>query len=353
MCSVVPSPFSPGRLATRVRPDVAGGSLVGLHQIRLAGGHGRNRGTETPAPAAAWSSPTAALPPNCGRPLNTVSSSTTSAALPSGCATRARTSPGCSTPPPAWGGRVPPASKTRAGSDARGPLRRRQTFPMGYGYAAYALPQPGSLEFPDLREHVVFQTTGIMNQLWLTAKARYRRIPARPLVPDLHPGLRRHRRPALFVFGLTESRVLGFIGLSRLLVTYIQLTMAILPIFVLITTVRSVAGIGRRRLRIPASPPVSLSAWFWGKIVGRYIVVFAPVFLAMLAAVGWATLRGNRSPLGHVRLLHRPPGGNGRLLPGHRHAHLGPRPAAPTWPRAPPSRLADPFSFPRPSSPAS
>ena len=33
----------------------------------------------------------------------------------------------------------------------------------------------------------------------------------------------------LFLFGLTESRVLGFIGLSRLLVTYIQLTMAILP----------------------------------------------------------------------------------------------------------------------------
>ena len=46
----------------------------------------------------------------------------------------------------------------------------------------------------------------------------------------------------LFLFGLTESRVLGFIGLSRLLVTYIQLTMAILPIFVLITTVRSVVG---------------------------------------------------------------------------------------------------------------
>lgn len=46
----------------------------------------------------------------------------------------------------------------------------------------------------------------------------------------------------LFVFGLTESRVLGFIGLSRLLVTFIQLTMAILPIFVLITTVRSAAA---------------------------------------------------------------------------------------------------------------
>jgi ABC-2 type transport system permease protein len=46
----------------------------------------------------------------------------------------------------------------------------------------------------------------------------------------------------LFVFGLTESRIMGFTGLSRLMVTYIQLAMAILPVFVLITTVRSVAG---------------------------------------------------------------------------------------------------------------
>src|SRR3990172_7353896 len=46
----------------------------------------------------------------------------------------------------------------------------------------------------------------------------------------------------LFVFGVTESQILGFMGLSRLLVTYIQICMAILPVFVLITTVRSVAG---------------------------------------------------------------------------------------------------------------
>ena len=90
----------------------------------------------------------------------------------------------------------------------------------------------------------------------------------------------------LFLFGLTESRVLGFIGLSRLLVTYIQLTMAILPIFVLITTVRSVAGDREAGVfEYLLSLPVSLGAWFWGKIVGRYLVIFAPVFLAMLAAV--------------------------------------------------------------------
>ena len=103
----------------------------------------------------------------------------------------------------------------------------------------------------------------------------------------------------LFLFGLTESRVLGFIGLSRLLVTYIQLTMAILPIFVLITTVRSVAGDREAGVfEYLLSLPVSLGAWFWGKILGRYIVIFAPVFLAMLAAVLIAMVKEIEIPWG-------------------------------------------------------
>ncbi len=103
----------------------------------------------------------------------------------------------------------------------------------------------------------------------------------------------------LFLFGLTESRVLGFIGLSRLLVTYIQLTMAILPIFVLITTVRSVAGDREAGVfEYLLSLPVSLGAWFWGKILGRYIVIFAPVFCAMLAAVLIALIKDIDVPWG-------------------------------------------------------
>ena len=130
-----------------------------------------------------------------------------------------------------------------------------------------------------------------MKQLWLTAKLdiveslRARWFQIYTLVFGGIVAL-------LFLFGLTESRVLGFIGLSRLLVTYIQLTMAILPIFVLITTVRSVAGDREAGVfEYLLSLPVSLFAWFWGKIIGRYIVVFAPVFLAMLGAVGWASFK--------------------------------------------------------------
>lgn len=103
----------------------------------------------------------------------------------------------------------------------------------------------------------------------------------------------------LFAFGLTESRVLGFIGLSRLLVTYIQLAMAILPIFVLVTTVRSVAGDREAGVfEYLLSLPVGLAAWFWGKFLGRYVTIFLPVFVAMLGAVMWALIKGIEVPWG-------------------------------------------------------
>ena len=101
----------------------------------------------------------------------------------------------------------------------------------------------------------------------------------------------------LFVFGITESRIMGFTGLSRLLITYIQLSMAILPVFVLITTVRSVAGDREAGVfEYLLSLPIALNAWYWGRIVGRFLVVFMPVFLAMLGAAGWALVQGLSVP---------------------------------------------------------
>lgn len=103
----------------------------------------------------------------------------------------------------------------------------------------------------------------------------------------------------LFVFGITESRIMGFTGLTRLLITYIQLTIAILPVFVLITTVRSVAGDREAGVfEYLLSLPISLSAWFWGRFLGRFIVVFLPVFLAMVGAVIWAFIKGADIPWG-------------------------------------------------------
>jgi ABC-2 type transport system permease protein len=96
----------------------------------------------------------------------------------------------------------------------------------------------------------------------------------------------------LFVFGLTESRILGFMGLSRLLLTYIQICMAVLPVFVLITTVRSVAGDREAGVfEYLLALPVTLGGWFWGKLIGRFLVVFLPVFAAMALGAGWAVVQ--------------------------------------------------------------
>ncbi len=104
----------------------------------------------------------------------------------------------------------------------------------------------------------------------------------------------------LMVFGLTESRVMGFTGLSRLLVTYVQLSMAILPIFILITTVRSLAGDREAGVyEYMLAQPISLAAWYWGKFFGRFIVVFAPVVFSMAVAVAWGAIRGAEVPVYH------------------------------------------------------
>jgi ABC-2 type transport system permease protein len=103
----------------------------------------------------------------------------------------------------------------------------------------------------------------------------------------------------LFLFGIAESRVMGFTGLSRLLVTYIQLSMAILPVFVLITTVRSVAGDREAGVfEYLLALPIGLGAWYWGKLLGRFAAVFLPVALAMLAGVAWGAMRGAEVPWG-------------------------------------------------------
>jgi len=102
---------------------------------------------------------------------------------------------------------------------------------------------------------------------------------------------------SLFIFGLADSRIMGFTGLSRVLVTYIQLSMAILPIFVLITTVRSLAGDREAGIfEYMLSLPVSLFAWYWGRFVGRFAVVFLPVFAAMVLGSLYGILKGAQMP---------------------------------------------------------
>jgi len=100
-----------------------------------------------------------------------------------------------------------------------------------------------------------------------------------------------------FIAGVTESQVMGFSGLSRLLLMYIQITIVILPIFILITTVRSISGDRDNHiLEYMLSFPISLKQYYWGKIIGRFVTVYMPVFFAMVIAIVYGSLIGAEIP---------------------------------------------------------
>ena len=102
---------------------------------------------------------------------------------------------------------------------------------------------------------------------------------------------------------ISESRVLGFTGLSRLLVTYIQITMAVLPLFILVTTARSLVGdreVGN--LEYMLAFPMRLGHWYWGKFLGRLILIVVPVLAALAFAVVYGELRGHDVPWMQVSL---------------------------------------------------
>jgi len=78
---------------------------------------------------------------------------------------------------------------------------------------------------------------------------------------------------------------------------YIQITIVILPIFILITTVRSISGDRDNHiLEYMLSFPISLKQYYWGKIIGRFFTVYLPVLFAMIIAIIYGSIKGAAIP---------------------------------------------------------
>ncbi len=100
-----------------------------------------------------------------------------------------------------------------------------------------------------------------------------------------------------FITGISNSVIMGFTGLSRMLLIFIQVTIIILPIFILITTVKSISGDRESNvLEYMLSFPISLRNYYWGKILGRFLTVFVPVILALLLGVIFGLIKGGNLP---------------------------------------------------------
>ena len=107
----------------------------------------------------------------------------------------------------------------------------------------------------------------------------------------------------LILTGVSESRVLGFTGLSRLLVTYIQIAMAILPLFIIVTTARSMVGDREAgNLEYMLSFPSPLSGWYWGRFAARLVLIVTPVLAALAIGAGYGLATGHDIPWTHVIL---------------------------------------------------
>lgn len=102
-----------------------------------------------------------------------------------------------------------------------------------------------------------------------------------------------------FVTGVVDSRVAGFSGLTRMLLLFIQICIIILPIFILITTVRSISSDREAgALEYLLSFPLSLKEYYFGKALGRAFTVFLPILLALVLSLFIAIFKGATIPWG-------------------------------------------------------
>ncbi len=100
-----------------------------------------------------------------------------------------------------------------------------------------------------------------------------------------------------FITGISDSVVMGFSGLSRMILIFMQVTIIILPIFILITTVKSITSDRESNiLEYMLSFPISLKDYYWGKMLGRFVVVFMPVIFSLLLGVIFGLFHGGGLP---------------------------------------------------------
>ena len=102
---------------------------------------------------------------------------------------------------------------------------------------------------------------------------------------------------AFFAFGLAESSIMGFHGLGRVLLTFIQIVLLVLPIFVLVTTARTLVGDRETGVwEYMLALPVSLSGYYWGRMGGRGTAIIVPLVVALYGGGVVEMLRGHPVP---------------------------------------------------------
>ncbi len=96
-----------------------------------------------------------------------------------------------------------------------------------------------------------------------------------------------------FADGVGQYAIYEFLGLNKMLLMYIQISVVILPIFVLISTITSIIRDKENNtLEYMLIFPVSLAQYYWGKFIGRFVTMSLPLFFALFVGIGYGIYKG-------------------------------------------------------------
>ncbi|MBO5658436.1 MAG: ABC transporter permease subunit [Duodenibacillus sp.] len=102
---------------------------------------------------------------------------------------------------------------------------------------------------------------------------------------------------SIFAAGVADSRVMGFTGLTRTLLIFIQACNLILPIVILVSTVRTLVKEKETNVfEYLLSYPISLGEYYWGKALSRLVIVAMPLIFGMAFAVAFSLIKTKAVP---------------------------------------------------------
>lgn len=96
-----------------------------------------------------------------------------------------------------------------------------------------------------------------------------------------------------FADGVGQYLIYDFLGLNKMLLMYIQVSLVVLPIFVLISTITSIIKDKENNtLEYMLVFPVSLKQYYWGKFIGRFITMVLPLLFALGVGIVYGLYQG-------------------------------------------------------------
>ena len=94
-------------------------------------------------------------------------------------------------------------------------------------------------------------------------------------------------------FGMRESRVLGFTGLSRVVLNVANAVVLAVPLVALVATSQTIVRARQSGFfELMLSQPVRRADWFTSVVASRFVVVVGPLIGLLLAAVAYGRLSG-------------------------------------------------------------